>query len=88
MGWPSCRYGPGDQSAIFECEEDVPAGWADHPSKVGAFNGADPAKFDHDGDGQPGGSKPRRTRKLDQRAPDAFDDGESYRTATDRVELP
>lgn len=24
-----------------------------------AFNGADPAKFDHDGDGQPGGSKKR-----------------------------
>ena len=25
----------------------------------GKFNGADPAKFDHDGDGKPGGSKPR-----------------------------
>jgi len=24
------------------------------------FNGADPAKFDHDGDGQPGGSKSAR----------------------------
>lgn len=30
----------------------------------GEFNGADPAKFDHDGDGKPGGSKPgRRTPK-------------------------
>jgi hypothetical protein len=26
------------------------------PAQSQAFNGADPAKFDHDGDGQPGGS--------------------------------
>lgn len=64
MGWPSCRYGPNDLCAIFEREEDVPAGWEDHPSKVGAFNGADPAAFDHDADGQPGGSKPRRKAAL------------------------
>lgn len=32
------------------------------------FNGADPAAFDHDGDGHPGGSKPKRGRppKADQ----------------------
>lgn len=32
------------------------------------FNGADPAAFDHDGDGHPGGSKPKRVRppKVDQ----------------------
>ena len=34
--WPSWRYGPGGQAAIFECAEDVPKGWEDHPSKVGA----------------------------------------------------
>lgn len=28
------------------------------PRAKGDFNGADPAKFDHDDDGQPGGSKP------------------------------
>lgn len=27
--------------------------------KAGAFNGADPAKFDHDGDGAAGGSRPK-----------------------------
>lgn len=28
----------------------------------GVFNGADPAAFDHDGDGHPGGSLPKRRR--------------------------
>lgn len=32
--WPSWRYGPKDQAAVFEREEDVPMGWEDHPSKV------------------------------------------------------
>lgn len=39
---------------------------AETPAEVqnDEFNGADPAKFDHDGDGKPGGSKPgRRTPK-------------------------
>lgn len=30
--WPSWRYGPEGQSAIFESEEEVPSGWKDHPS--------------------------------------------------------
>lgn len=36
-----------------------------NPEAAGLFNGADPAAFDHDGDGRPGGSvpKPRRGRK-------------------------
>ncbi len=55
--WPSWRFGPGGESAIFDCVEDVPEGWADHPDKV---TSADP--FDHDGDGKPGGSRPRRKR--------------------------
>ena len=29
------------------------------PKDAGDFNGADPAKFDHDGNGEPGGSKPK-----------------------------
>jgi hypothetical protein len=33
--WPSWRYGPDGASAVFETEQDVPAGWADHPDKVG-----------------------------------------------------
>lgn len=105
-GWPSWRYGPDGACKVFDREEDAPAGWEDHPSKVAvqsgaagggggsvfigaggsggatdpaakprasrkpkpadaahpaeatAFNGADPAAFDHDGDGKPGGSKP------------------------------
>jgi hypothetical protein len=32
--WPSWRFGPGGQSAVFESEADVPAGWVDHPTKV------------------------------------------------------
>jgi hypothetical protein len=32
--WPSWRYGPNGESAIFDNEEDVPAGWADHPSRA------------------------------------------------------
>lgn len=58
MGFPSFRYGPGGTSAIFDCEEDVPEGWEDHPSKVLPSN-----PFDHDGDGKPGGSKPGPRRK-------------------------
>lgn len=34
MGWPSWRYGPGGQAKVFEREEDVPAGWVDHPAGV------------------------------------------------------
>lgn len=33
--WPSWRFGPGGKKAVFESEDDVPAGWVDHPSKVG-----------------------------------------------------
>ena len=33
-GWPSYRYGPEGQAKIFQSEDEVPAGWADHPSKV------------------------------------------------------
>ena len=34
--WPGWFYGPDGAAAIFQCREDVPAGWEDHPSKVGA----------------------------------------------------
>jgi hypothetical protein len=33
--WPSWRYGPDGQAAVFNSEDDVPEGWADHPAKVG-----------------------------------------------------
>ena len=56
MGWPSCFYGPNGEAEVFASAEDVPAGWADHPSKVA--KPADP--FDHDGDGKAGGSRPRK----------------------------
>lgn len=59
MTFPSWRYGPDGEAAIFDDEDDVPAGWVDHPSKVkggdkAAYVEADP--LDHDGDGSPGGS--------------------------------
>jgi hypothetical protein len=31
--FPSWRYGPKGESAVFESENDVPDGWHDHPSK-------------------------------------------------------
>lgn len=31
MGWPSCRYSRDGEARIFQSEEDVPPGWADHP---------------------------------------------------------
>lgn len=33
--WPAWRFGPDDQSAVFASEDEVPGGWADHPSRVG-----------------------------------------------------
>jgi hypothetical protein len=33
-GFPSFRYGPEGQSAVFQSAADVPSGWHDHPSKV------------------------------------------------------
>lgn len=32
--FPSWRFGPNGQSAVFESEDDVPTGWVDHPSKL------------------------------------------------------
>lgn len=29
--WPSWRYGPDGDSAIFKCPEDVPDGWTKKP---------------------------------------------------------
>jgi hypothetical protein len=66
MTFPSWRYGPDGAAEIFEHEEDVPAGWVDHPAKLAkeqAVNAA-LAKFDHDGDGMPGGSKPKAKRGV------------------------
>lgn len=79
MTFPSCRYGPGGACAVFDCEEDVPAGWEDHPSKVKcaaekptladaaeaiAAAAAQIAKMDGDGDGRIGGSLPKAKRKV------------------------
>lgn len=69
--FPSFRYGPDGAAQVFQCAADVPAGWVDHPSKL---KGGDPsaevkgaAKFDHDGDGKVGGSKPKAKRKPAKR---------------------
>ena len=42
--WPSWRYGPDGQEAIFHKAEDVPEGWVDHPAKVGTEPEAPKAK--------------------------------------------
>lgn len=31
LSWPSWRYGPEGESAVFRCEEDVPIGWTKKP---------------------------------------------------------
>jgi hypothetical protein len=33
VAWPSWRYGPDGEAAIFTRAEDVPDGWYDHPKK-------------------------------------------------------
>jgi hypothetical protein len=43
-----------------ECGQDAVAKGA--AVDLDPFNGADPAAFDHDQDGEPGGSKPRRKK--------------------------
>lgn len=53
---PAWFYGPGEQRRIFQPDEAIPAGWEDHPAKVKAH------PLDHDADGEPGGSKPRRKK--------------------------
>lgn len=37
--FPSWRYGPNGQSVIVNSEDETPAGWEDHPSKVGGEAG-------------------------------------------------
>lgn len=76
-GFPSWRYGPNGEEIICDSAEDVPEGFVDHPCKLKPKGGdlsaaieviqeaaTDLAKFDHDGDGKPGGSKPRRKKAV------------------------
>lgn len=65
--FPAWFYGPDGQARIFDCAEDIPAGWVDAPCKAIAAvadMAASIARFDHDGDGRPGGSKPRRKKAV------------------------
>jgi len=32
--WPSWRYGPNGQAAVFDKPEDVPPGWAERPDNA------------------------------------------------------
>lgn len=34
VNWPSWRYGPDGESAIFQCLEDVPFGWTRKPGDI------------------------------------------------------
>ena len=64
--FPSCRYGPNGEAQVFECADDVPEGWADHPSgpfKKAKEDAPKPDPLDHDGDGRKGGGPvPKRGR--------------------------
>jgi hypothetical protein len=50
--WPAWASGPKGESAIFQSEDEVPAGWEHH----GKVKGGKP-QLDHDKDGKAGGSK-------------------------------
>lgn len=39
--WPAWHYGPNGESQIFQSEDEVPAGWEDHPSKHDQAEGAE-----------------------------------------------
>lgn len=45
--WPRWFYGPDNQSGVFDREEDVPEGWAEHPDAVGkSEDGGEPETFE------------------------------------------
>lgn len=54
------RIGP--RPATSADKANHPALYAAFRAAPNAFNGADASKFDHDGDGEPGGSKPKAKR--------------------------
>lgn len=56
--FPAWMYGPAGEAQIFECAEDIPAGWADAPGK------APVGPLDRDRDGEAGGSLPRRKKAV------------------------
>lgn len=66
--FPSWRYGPNGESAVFDNADDVPKGWKDAPFAPPAGLReqleASVAAFDHDGNGEPGGSLPKAKRKT------------------------
>ena len=68
------------ENAAIEVGEGYP------PSSVGSFNGAPEAAFDHDGDGQPGGSKRKDAsvgkHELEALTREAF---EAYDMQDDRI---
>jgi hypothetical protein len=46
LGWPSWRYGPDGEAAIFQKEEDVPLGWK--PKVQLPFVPRSPSRFDRE----------------------------------------
>jgi hypothetical protein len=52
--FPTWRYGPDGQSAVFQSAEDIPEGWEDHPSKI--KGASDPSEV---------GPAPRRPGKAE-----------------------
>jgi hypothetical protein len=64
--WPSWRYGPKGESAVFESEADVPAGWHDHPSKHEKAAKSEPAptKNSSPAPAKTGGKKAGRPAKA------------------------
>ena len=74
---PTWRYHPNGEARIFQPKEDIPSGW--HETREEAARPPKPkpeplppevvaeviSKFDHDGDGKPGGSRPRKKPLLD-----------------------
>lgn len=76
VSWPAWFFGPDGAKQIFQSQDEVPAGWQDHPSKVGA--GPDVTVADDD---------ERVTALLDQTVPDLIGHLELMQEQDDTIEF-
>jgi hypothetical protein len=66
--WPKWMYGPDDAARIFQKDDQVPKGWADHPDKVK----------------QPEAGKQLKLEKKDEKKTDALEPTPEERADTIR----
>lgn len=71
--FPSWRYGPKGESAVFESESDVPTGWHDHPSKHEKADKPAPAKVEKTKAAPKSKSAPKKAGRKPKANPPALD---------------